>query len=198
MPDSLLESELFGYVKGAFTGATQDRKGLFETADKGTLLLDEISTMPVNMQSKLLRVLQEKEIRRVGGTSSIPVDTRIIAATNENLEKKIRGGKFREDLYYRLSVIPLEIPPLRNRREDIPLLVSHFLDLFKKENSRSVDISSQVVESLKEYSWPGNVRELENILKRLATLCENNIIKIEDLPPAIMKKKKGVKNVKNF
>ena len=198
MPDTLLESELFGYVKGAFTGATQNRKGLFETADKGTLLLDEISTMPVNMQSKLLRVLQEKEIRRVGGTSSIPVNTRIIAATNENLEKKIRGGKFREDLYYRLSVIPLEIPPLRNRREDIPLLVSHFLDLFKKENSRSVDISSQVVESLKEYSWPGNVRELENILKRLATLCENNIIRIEDLPPAIMKKKKGVKHVKNF
>lgn len=189
MPDSLLESELFGYVRGAFTGATQNRKGLFETADNGTLLLDEISTMPVNMQSKLLRVLQEKEIRRVGGTASIPVNTRIIAATNENLEEKIRSGKFREDLYYRLSVIPLEIPPLRNRIEDIPLLVSHFLDLFNKENSRNVDISSQVVESLKKYSWPGNVRELENLLKRLATLCENNIIKIEDLPPSIMKKK---------
>ncbi len=188
LPESLLESELFGYVKGAFTGATSNKKGLFEAAEKGTLLLDEISTMPHSMQSKLLRVLQEKEIRRVGGTSNIPVDVRIIAATNEKLDKKILEGTFREDLYYRISVIPIELPPLRDRKDDIPLLINHFLNEFRKENNRNVDISNQSIDCLMNYSWPGNVRELENILKRLATLCEDNTIKYEDLPSSIIKK----------
>lgn len=185
MPESLLESELFGYVKGAFTGANSNKKGLFETANGGTIFLDEVSSMPINMQMKLLRVLQEKEIRRVGGTENIPVDVRVIAASNssgEELEEKIKKGQFREDLYYRLSVIPIELPPLRERKEDIHLLVNHFLGQFEKDNKRSVGISPQALKAIQSYSWPGNVRELENIIKRLATLCENNIVELEELP----------------
>jgi len=187
LPETLLESELFGYVKGAFTGASYNKKGLFELAHNGTIMLDEISTMPLSMQSKLLRVLQEKEIRRVGGTASIPVDARVVAATNENLEKKISDGTFREDLYYRISVIPVEIPPLRERKSDIPLLIAHFLEIFGRENNRAVDITRQAIEVLSEQSWPGNVRELENMLKRLATLCENNLIKLDDIPSSMRK-----------
>lgn len=186
MPESLLESELFGYVKGAFTGANTNKKGLFETAHGGTIFLDEISAMPLSMQVKMLRVLQEKEIRRVGGTENIPVDIRVVAASNENLEKKIARAEFREDLYYRLSVIPIEIPLLKNRVEDIPLLVSHFLDQYEKENKQSVTISQDALKALFLYEWPGNVRELENVLKRAATLCENNTILLSDLPPAIL------------
>ncbi len=190
MPEALLESELFGHVKGAFTGAMGNKKGLFEVADTGTIFLDEIGAMPVSMQSKLLRALQEKEIRRVGGTENIPFDSRIVAATNENLEEKTARGLFREDLYYRLSVIPIKMPPLRDRPSDIPLLTSYFLDAFKKENSRIVDISRDALAMLEQYSWPGNVRELENVLKRAATLCENNLIKVSDLPEAVVNSSK--------
>ncbi|MFA6567143.1 MAG: sigma-54 dependent transcriptional regulator [Victivallales bacterium] len=186
MPESLLESELFGYVKGAFTGAGTNKKGLFETAHGGTVFLDEISAMPLSMQVKMLRVLQEKEIRRVGGTETIPVDIRVVAASNENLEEKIEKGEFRDDLYYRLSVIPIEIPLLKDRVEDIPLLVSHFLEQYEKENKQSVAISKDALRALFLYKWPGNVRELENVLKRAATLCENNTILLSDLPPAIL------------
>lgn len=182
MPETLLESELFGYVKGAFTGAVGNKKGLFETANGGTIFLDEIGSIPMNMQMKLLRVLQEKEIRRVGSTESVSVDVRVIAATNENLEEKIKLGQFREDLYYRLSVIPIHLPPLREREGDIPLLTSHFLSIFEEENKRGVNISETAVEIFEGYTWPGNVRELENLVYRLATLCDNNRIEVEDLP----------------
>jgi two-component system NtrC family response regulator len=186
MPESLLESELFGYVKGAFTGANANKKGLFETAHCGTIFLDEISAIPLSMQVKMLRVLQEKEIRRVGGTENIPVDIRVVAASNENLEEKIARGEFRDDLYYRLSVIPIEIPLLKDRLEDIPLLVSHFLEQYEKENKQPAAISQDALQALFLYHWPGNVRELENVLKRAATLCENNNIMLSDLPPAIL------------
>lgn len=189
MPEPLLESELFGYVKGAFTGANANKKGLFEAAKGGVLFLDEISAMPLNMQSKILRVLQEKEIRHVGGISNIPVDVRIIAASNEKLEEKIAKGLFREDLFYRLSVIPVQIPPLRERKEDIPMLISHFLDEFKKESHREVSMSPAALEAMCAYAWPGNVRELENMLKRLATLCENNLIDISGFPDSMKTKK---------
>ncbi len=186
MPESLLESELFGYVKGAFTGANANKKGLFEAAHCGTIFLDEISAIPLSMQVKMLRVLQEKEIRRVGGTENIPVDIRVVAASNENLEEKIARGEFRDDLYYRLSVIPIEIPLLKDRLEDIPLLVSHFLEQYEKENKQPAAISQDALQALFLYHWPGNVRELENVLKRAATLCENNNIMLSDLPPAIL------------
>jgi DNA-binding NtrC family response regulator len=186
LPENLFESELFGYVKGAFTGANTNKKGLFETANGGTVFLDEISAMPLSMQVKMLRVLQEKEIRRVGGTETIPIDIRVVAASNENLEEKIEAGEFRDDLYYRLSVIPIEVPLLKDRVEDIPLLVSHFLEQYEKENKQSAAISKDALRALFLYEWPGNVRELENTLKRTATLCENNTILLSDLPPAIL------------
>ncbi|OGV40142.1 MAG: hypothetical protein A2X48_20270 [Lentisphaerae bacterium GWF2_49_21] len=185
MPETLLESELFGYVKGAFTGANTNKKGLFETGSSGTIFLDEISAIPLNMQVKLLRVLQEKEIRRVGGTENIPVDIRVVAASNENLEEKIKRNEFRDDLYYRLSVIPIEIPPLRDRIEDVPLLVGHFLEQYEKENKQAVGISQEAITAFLSYRWPGNVRELENILKRVATLCEDRMIQMSDLPESI-------------
>jgi len=185
IPANLLESELYGHVKGAFTGAHANKPGLFETASGGTLLLDEISSMPLDMQAKLLRTLQEKEIRRVGGNENIPVDIRVVAASNYDLEKAVREGKFREDLYYRLSVIPIKIPPLRERKEDIPALISHFLNLFEQENKKKINIEDDAIECLKAYDWPGNVRELENLIKRVATLCENNTISVDDLPPQI-------------
>ncbi len=188
MPETLLESELFGYVKGAFTGAASNRKGLFETASGGTIFLDEIGSIPLSMQSKLLRVLQEKEIRPVGGTSNIPVDVRVVAATNENLSLKTSKGAFREDLYFRLSVIPLSIPPLRERKGDIPALLRHFSSVFEKENGRAVEISPEALEMLSAFSWPGNVRQLENIVKRLATLNETGVIDVSELPPEIKAK----------
>lgn len=182
MPDNLLESELFGYKKGAFTGANTNKKGLFEVANTGTIFLDEIGSIPANMQMKLLRVLQEKEVRRVGGTENVKIDVRVIAATNEDLETKIKEKLFREDLYYRLSVIPIHLSPLRERLDDIPPLVNHFLQQFKEENGREVEVSSKVLNALCSYDWPGNVRELENMIKRVATLCENDRIVIDDLP----------------
>lgn len=189
MPETLLESELFGYVKGAFTGASSNRKGLFETASGGSIFLDEIGSIPVSMQSKLLRVLQEKEIRPVGATASISVDVRVVAATNEDLPAKIAKGEFREDLYFRLSVIPLVVPPLRERVEDIPSLASHFLSVFEKENKRKLELSKEALAALQSYPWPGNVRQLENLLKRLATLNESGSIGFPELPPEIQKSK---------
>jgi len=186
MPESLLESELFGYVKGAFTGANANKKGLFETAEGGSIFLDEIGSIPMSMQMKLLRVLQEKEVRRVGSTEDIKIDVRVIAATNENLEEKIQLKEFREDLYYRLSVIPITLAPLRERKDDITQLVAHFLYLFHKENNSEVEIASKVLSAFMNYDWPGNVRELENLVKRLATLCDGDRITIEDVPEYIL------------
>ncbi len=185
LPETLLESELFGYVKGAFTGANKFKKGLFESAGGGTLLLDEVGSLPLEMQSKLLRVLEEREIRPVGGTKNVPVDVRIIAATNEKLEKRIGSREFREDLYYRLSVIPIELPPLRQRVTDIPLLVRHFLADIKEQEKRSVGIDNLALRALEAHAWPGNVRELENTINRAATLCDDDRITIDDLPDKI-------------
>lgn len=183
IPDELLESELFGHVKGAFTGAYANRPGRFDMADKGTLFLDEIGDMKANLQVKLLRVLQTKEFEPVGSARSQKVDTRIIAATNSNLEELVANKDFREDLYYRLSVIPITIPPLRERREDIPLLINHFLGRFNRDKRRLVKgFSREALEILRNYDWPGNVRELENLVERMVTLKENGFITPDDLP----------------
>jgi DNA-binding NtrC family response regulator len=187
LPESLLESELFGYVKGAFTGANKFKKGLFESAAGGTLLLDEIGSIPLGMQSKLLRVLEEREVRPVGGTKSTPVDVRIVAATNENLEQSIAKGEFREDLYYRLSVIPIKLPPLRERATDVSLLARHFLKGIREREGRDIGVDPIVLRILEQYQWPGNVRELENVVNRAATLCEDDRITVEDLPENIQK-----------
>ncbi|OLC91256.1 MAG: hypothetical protein AUH86_21010 [Acidobacteria bacterium 13_1_40CM_4_58_4] len=170
-PETLLESELFGYVKGAFTGANQNRRGLFEMADQGTIFLDEISEMTLTMQVKLLRVLQERSVRPVGGTNEIPIDVRVIAATNRDLDKQVAENTFREDLYYRLSVIPVHVPPLRERREDIPLLVNHFLKKYAPAAGKSIlRVNAQSLEALCGYDWPGNVRQLENTIERAVAL----------------------------
>lgn len=184
IPENLLESEFFGYVRGAFTGADQDRKGLFEEADGGTLFLDEIGELPLGMQVKLLRVLQEREIRRIGSNNSKQIDTRVIAATARNLEEEIRKKRFREDLLYRLDVINLHVPPLRQRLEDIPLLCEHFIDKYSSqlelEDVRG--ISRSALQLLLKHHWPGNVRELENVIQRAVILAEKNIILPENLP----------------
>jgi len=165
--ESLLESELFGYVRGAFTGAAGNKKGLFEVADKGTMFLDEVGDTSLAMQVKLLRVLQERTLRRVGGTEEIPVDVRIIAATNRDLSEMVAENQFREDFFYRISVIPLELPPLRHRRDDIPLLAGHFLNRLNESMGRKIDrISEEALKKLETYEWPGNVRELENAMER--------------------------------
>ncbi|TYP58567.1 sigma 54-interacting transcriptional regulator [Thermosediminibacter litoriperuensis] len=183
IPDTLLESELFGYEEGAFTGAKKGGKqGLFKYADKGTLFLDEIGELSTHLQVKLLRVLQEGKIRQVGGNEEIPVDVRIIAATNRNLEKLMRDGQFREDLYYRLNVIPIFIPPLRERKEDIPLLAMHLVKkLSQKMNKRVSNISPDAMKKLMEYDWPGNVRELSNVIERAMNLCDDEVIRTEHL-----------------
>ena len=170
-PETLLESELFGYVKGAFTGANTNKAGLFEVADSGTLFLDEIGEMTLPMQVKLLRVLQERSLRPVGGTSEVAVDVRVIAATNKHLDDLVAQNLFREDLYYRLSVIPVEAPPLRERREDIPLLANHFLKKYAPAAGKSIlRISPESIEDLCDYNWPGNVRQLENTIERAVAL----------------------------
>jgi DNA-binding NtrC family response regulator len=186
--ETLLESELFGYMKGAFTGAQNNRKGLFEAADAGTIFLDEIGEMSLSMQVKLLRVLQERRIRRVGGTEEIPVDTRIIAATNRNLEKMVKNGEFREDLYYRVSVIPIELPPLRERRDDIPELMQHFLSKFAAQSGQVVkSCGEEVMRYLEDYDWPGNVRELENTVERAVALEVSEVIQASRLPERILR-----------
>jgi len=186
IPDALLESELFGHVKGAFTDAKGDKRGLFEEAKGGTLLLDEISELPTLLQAKLLRVIQEKEIRRVGSTRSVPVDVRIIAATNLALAEEVKAKRFREDLYYRLNVIEIRMPPLRDRREDIPLLVNAFLRKSAEASRKeALGINESALALLMDYAWPGNVRELENVIERAVTLTRGDRIVTEDLPPTI-------------
>ncbi len=187
LPETLLESELFGHRRGAFTGAISDKKGLFQEADGGTIFLDEVGSMPPLLQSRLLRVLQEKEVRRVGDNTPVNVNVRVVAAANEPLEKKIKEGGFREDLYYRLNVIPIQLPSLRERRDDIPLLVAHFLkDKAASRSNRPFQVTRQAMEILCAYDWPGNVRELENAIERAATLCENEFIQACDLPPSLL------------
>jgi len=186
LAEGLLESELFGHVKGAFTGAFTAKKGLFEEANLGTLFLDEVGDISPALQSKLLRVLQEHEFKRVGGTENIKVDVRIIAATNKELESLIKEGKFREDLYYRLNVVQIAIPPLRDRKDDIPLLVYHFLEKYNVLNSKELGgVSKEAMESLTKYSWPGNVRELENCIERAVILKRKGFIEPEDLTEQI-------------
>ena len=182
IPENLLESELFGHEKGAFTGAICARQGRFEMADGGTLFLDEIGDMSLPMQVKLLRVLQERVFERVGNNKSIHVDVRIIAATHRDLEQDIASGRFREDLYYRLNVFPIHMPPLRERREDVPLLVAEFNGRILQEKGASVRLTPQAAESLQSYSWPGNVRELANLIERLAILYPNGLVDRKDLP----------------
>lgn len=186
IPEELLESELFGHEKGAFTGAHKTRIGRFELANGGTFFLDEIGEMSPALQVKLLRVLQDQCFERVGGTRTIHVDVRIIAATNKNLTEAVNRGKFREDLFYRLNVIPIKVPPLRQRKSDIPLLVDHFLKKFQKNKRKKIKgFSPEAMNALISYSWPGNVRELENVVKRLTILCENEIVDLKDLPEHI-------------
>ena len=182
LPETLLESELFGHEKGAFTGAVKTRRGRFELADNGTLFLDEIGDMSLAMQVKLLRVLQERNFERVGGHRPISVDVRIIAATNADLEEAVRQRRFREDLYYRLHVVPIVLPSLRERREDIPSLVGYFLARFNAENRRSLKISSPAMDLIVEYDWPGNVRELENCVERMVVMTRRDIVAPEDVP----------------
>ncbi|MBT1072467.1 sigma-54 interaction domain-containing protein [Pelotalea chapellei] len=191
IPDELMESELFGHVKGSFTGAFANRAGRFEMADKGTLFLDEIGDMKANMQVKLLRVLQNREFEPVGSTRSQKVDVRIIAATNKNLEEMVATKDFREDLYYRLSVIPITIPPLRERREDIPLLIENFFNIFNRDRNHAVKgFSRETIECLCNYSWPGNVRELENLVERLVILKTSGVITPDDLPEKYLSEKR--------
>ncbi len=188
LPENLLESELFGHKKGAFTGAVQDKVGLFEEASHGTIFLDEVNSMAQPLQTKLLRVLQERQIRRVGETKSMPINVRVLAATNESLLEKTKHGDFREDLYYRLAVIPLEMPAMRERIEDIPLLVNHFIHKNAVQTGlEPKKIDGKALEVLARYPWPGNVRELENAIERACALCEDGLIKTSDLPPHVVR-----------
>jgi transcriptional regulator with PAS, ATPase and Fis domain len=186
IPDQLLESELFGHMRGAFTDAKTDKRGLFEESQKGTLFLDEISEVPLMLQAKLLRAIQEKEVRRVGATKALPVDVRIIAATNLNLAEEVKAKRFRDDLYYRLNVIELKLPPLHERREDIPLLVDAFLKKYGESRGKAIKgINESALALLMDYGWPGNVRELENVIERAVTLNRVETISSDDLPPVI-------------
>jgi transcriptional regulator with GAF, ATPase, and Fis domain len=194
-PENLLESELFGHKRGAFTGATEEKKGLFEIADGGTLFLDEIGEMPLPLQAKLLRVLQEGEIRPIGGTHVKTVNVRIVAATNRNLEQEVAAGRFREDLYYRLKVFPIRVPPLRERREDIPLLAQYFLERYTREIGKAVaGLAQGTLEALSSYDWPGNVRELENEVQRLVIQADAGAIVGLDLVSPELRKVEGVIN----
>ncbi len=187
LPPDLLESHLFGHVKGAFTGAISHKKGLFEAADKGTLFLDEISSLNIETQAKLLRVIQDKEFMHLGGTNTIRVDVRIVAATNTDLGKLIAEKIFREDLFYRLNVIKIELPPLRERKDDIGLLVKHFIQVYSQENNKRIDgISKSVMNVLENHSWPGNIRELENFIERAVVLTKHSVIDRESLPPFLL------------
>src|SRR6266404_5720305 len=183
--ETLLESELFGHVKGSFTGATADKRGLFEEANQGTIFLDEIGETSLGLQVKLLRVLQESEIRRVGNARSVRVDVRVLAATNRNLEREVTEGRFREDLFYRLSVVTLRVPPLRERAEDLPLLAAHALRQAREAGARAATISEEALATLNQYNWPGNVRELENTIAHAALYARGKVITPEDLPPKV-------------
>jgi PAS domain S-box-containing protein len=185
IPENLIESELFGYEKGAFTGANREGKiGIFELADRGTIFLDEIGELPLDMQVKLLRVLQEEEIKRVGGTATIKVDVKVVAATNRNLKEMVDSKQFRADLYYRLNIIPINLPPLKERREDIEPLILYFLGILNEKYSMNKTISQGALNCLKQYEWPGNVRELRNIIERVSIMCQGDRIMTEDLPIA--------------
>lgn len=187
LSETLLESELFGHEKGAFTGAVTRKRGRFELAHGGSIFLDEIGEIDQNVQIKLLRVLQEKEFERVGGEETIQVDVRVIAATNKDLEKQISLGKFREDLFYRLNVVHLHIPPLRERKDDIPLMVAHFLEEFARENSKNITgIDSRARSALYTYDWPGNIRQLRNCMESAVVMCQGSSITLDDLPPSIV------------
>ncbi len=197
LPPDLLESHLFGHVKGAFTGAISHKKGLFEAAHKGTLFLDEISSLNIETQAKLLRVIQDKEFMHLGGTTTIRVDVRIVTATNTDLEDLIAQKLFREDLFYRLNVIKIELPSLKERKEDIPLLVSHFIQVYSQENNKRIDgISEDVMKVLENHSWPGNIRELENLIERAVVLTKSPVINRESLPPFLLALQNG--NHKSF
>ncbi|HXI03944.1 MAG TPA: sigma-54 dependent transcriptional regulator [Candidatus Saccharimonadales bacterium] len=188
IPESLIESELFGHRKGAFTGAQADRKGKFESADGGTLFLDEVAEIPLPLQPKILRVLQEGEVDRIGADSPVKVDVRIVAATNRDLEAMVESGGFRRDLYYRLAVVPVSVPPLRERREDIPLLARHFLDRMAERTGRKeLRLPPEAFGLFERYAWPGNVRELENLIERLVVMSRDDVLDISLLPPAILK-----------
>jgi len=187
LPPDLLESHLFGHVKGAFTGAVSNKKGLFEAADKGTIFFDEISSLNIETQAKLLRVMQDREFMRLGGTKTARVNVRLIAATNADLEELIEEKNFREDLFYRLNVIKIELPPLRDRKEDIPLLVKHFLDIYAQENKKEIlGVSEDVMEIFEDYDWPGNIRELENLIERAIVLTKSKLITRNTLPPFLL------------
>ena len=186
IPEQLLESEFFGYEKGAFTGAMRSRMGRIEFSNQGTLFLDEISSMSLELQAKLLRVIQEQEFERIGGLKTIKVDFRLISATNQDLKEKIKEGTFREDLFYRLNVIPINVPPLRERKSDIPILVNHFLKELREHNKTSVKrFSDKAMERLMQYHWPGNVRELKNLVERLSVLKQQGIIELDDIPSSM-------------
>jgi Nif-specific regulatory protein len=182
LPENLLESELLGHEKGAFTNALAQKKGRFELADSGTLFLDEIGELPLELQAKLLRVLQEQQFERLGGTATISVDVRIIAATNRSLMEAVARGRFRADLYYRLNVVPIVLPPLRDRAEDIPLLIDHFLGVSNRQNRKNVRLSREVMDFLAQYQWPGNVREMQNLIERLVIMTDRNQVLLTDLP----------------
>ena len=190
IPENLIESELFGHVKGSFTGAVKDREGKFEQADGGTLFLDEIGELRVELQAKILRALQERQVDRVGGTRPIDVDVRVIAATNKDVDRAVKEGNFREDLYYRLSVVTLQMPPLRERREDIPLLADYFLKKFNRD--ADVRLDPEALSVMKAYGWPGNVRELENVIERASVLRRSAVITTSDLPDKLKKGKTDV------
>ncbi|HKK01972.1 MAG TPA: sigma-54 dependent transcriptional regulator [Desulfuromonadales bacterium] len=190
IPEELIESELFGHEKGAFTGATTQRKGKFDQAHEGSLFLDEIGDMSLKTQAKVLRILQERKFERVGGHRTIEVDVRVIAATNKDLEEEIRQGNFREDLYYRLNVIPFHVPPLRERKEDIQALAEHFLDFFSRKESREPkQLAPDAMEQFKNYSWPGNVRELKNIIERIVIMTPSKVITPQQLPTSLQGKR---------
>jgi len=192
IPEELIESELFGHEKGSFTGATTQRRGKFDQAHKGTLFLDEIGDMSLKTQAKVLRILQEHKFERVGGNKTIEVDVRVIAATNKDLEKEIADGNFREDLYYRLNVIPFHVPPLRDRKSDIPSLAKHFLEYFcSKESRETKSLDSEAMQAITNYPWPGNVRELKNLIERLVIMSPGNTITLKQLPQAICDKRQA-------
>ncbi|MBA7523251.1 Regulatory protein AtoC [subsurface metagenome] len=196
LPPDLLESNLFGHVKGAFTGAVSNKKGLFEAAEKGTIFFDEISSLNMETQAKLLRVMQDREFMKLGGTKTIRVDVRVIAATNADLEEQISERMFREDLFYRLNVIKIELPLLKERKEDILLLVKHFLDTYSKENEKEIlGVTDDVMEILMSYDWPGNIRELENLIERAVVLTKSKLISRENLPPFLLASKEETRAV---